>query len=101
MSDAPMLHVGQPVICVQQEWWSPNPSVIENNLRPVCGRRYHIRAVFRCSLGIGVLLSEVVNQSPEVKFDERAFRPLADDELDISAFTDALNKINKREVVDA
>lgn len=101
-------HVGQKIVCVRPP--KPEPSV---RTVPVRGGIYTIRKIDFDGGMTCFLLEEVVNPEAvltdtdggkefgEPLFCASRFRPVVLSESDISIFTEILDRVNKREKVDA
>lgn len=99
-------YVGQKVVCVDGEvGFFPGPPVTD----PIIGSVYTIREIVDVySDGLGFRLEEIINPTfeyadgqTEATFDETWFRPIVSQDADISVFTFILDRVNKREAVDA
>lgn len=95
-------HVGQKVVCVcagpGRFWAVTSGELIE-------GTVYTVRAVVLWDGHVGLRLDEIVCRlcfdGEECAFHSRRFRPAVSPQADISILTSILDRINKREVVDA
>ena len=104
-------YVGQKVVCVHHFVMQREGDDVTY---PVVGCIYTIRGIRDDNFEtIGFLLEEIVNEErlgahgdgslhvEEPIFVEIRFRPVVNQSTDISVFTSILDKVNKREVVDA
>lgn len=90
-------HIGQKVVCINDEWYHPpSPFAIS---KPRLGVVYRIRAIEHCLIADAtyLLLDEVINPivpgfRNEPDFLATCFRPIVEKKTDISVFTAMLNQ---------
>jgi len=96
--------VGQAVVCIDNTIGDEVRHLVDLTkfMIPQCGPVYTIRSIVERDGFIGLRLHGIINPvwgPDEAWFDSEHFRPVV--ESDISVFTAILDRLPKREVVDA
>lgn len=99
-------YVGQKVVFVPGRQQSNSH---HGEILPVAGEIYTILAIVPYAVFVGFLLEEIVNPPidygewgvGECDFNERVFRPIVNQDADISVFERLLDPLKSREVVNA